>query len=535
MAPSAGKYESGIRESHMKATGEIGQNPDRLLWLVLALALTAGSCIIVYHAIHTPTYTIDSYFYLSKAEQLAEGQGLRTTWNDGIDAKFFPGYSIVLALSFLLTDSYIPMQIICYLMCAVFLYLLTKELDVEPVERLLTVTAFAVNPIVIKWLSLPMTEGLATALSILSVYLFLRAIKHERRTPILVACMVGGIATIVRVESLFLLAVFGLLAFPYRKKLSRPVLLAGAALFVFPLLAYWIQLMIRAGEGPAYIEEFRRTFLRSDIIKNFAYNVWAPFGFMHKSIDFRDSAKLAVATVSAGAIWLLLGGLVFVGGLIFSIPGRLGSRLRAIGFLFLAYAMIHSLWYYRYERFMLMAVPLAAMLWAGAAREFFRSIGLSGKRQLRYLMLLQLLLAAAGLFFGNQFSRHHRTALQEDTSWLGFQHIAETVNTLNEESRAAVLTDLGPHLAYYVDAHTYLDTEHGNFWQRAFPPERTLEKMENLKIGFVVTAKAFDQWIEEHKIGAGGREMFEPLEGQVNGALIIKYSSHPENGQHMLQ
>lgn len=497
------------------------------LWLVLTLALALGSFVILYHAAHMSTYTIDSYFYLSKAKQLAGGQGLRTTWNDGVDTKYFPGYSIVLAFSFLLGGSYVPVQVVSYLLCAALLLSIMRELEFGPAERTLAATALAVNPIVVKWLSVPMAEVAALTLALLSVSLFLAFTKTKRYPLLFAACMVGGVAAITRVESLFLLVLFGAMIIPARKTVSWPRLLAGAALFLLPLLAYWVRLRSAGAEGPAYLKEFRGTFLRFDLLKNFAYNVWAPFGFQRQPLRHLGTMPFfsvaALAGAFAGAIWFGLGELFFLLGLAWSLLGRLGHKVRAAGLLFLAYALLHSFWYYRYERFMFTAVPLAAIVWAAAVHKIFLFV--KGKREGGWwvLILAQLLVAATGLYWGNHYSSLHRMELREDTSRLDFQDIAAAVNALNQE-RSAVLTDLGPHLAYYLDAHTYMDTDHGNYWHRAFPPERTLEEMNRLGIGFVVTGKDLDEWLEGRAIPSDARGRFKDAGGPVEGASIAQYT-----------
>jgi hypothetical protein len=133
-----------------------------------------------------------------------------------------------------------------------------------------------------------------------------------------------------------------------------------------------------------------------------------------------------------------------------------------------------------------------------------------------------VLIAASGLYLGNQYTRRHRAALQEDTSWLRFQEIASSVNALNEGSGAAVLTDLGPHLAYHLDAHTYLDTEYGNYWRRAFALEHTFDELSRLGIRLITTKGTFDQWVDEHNIPPEAKQMFTPLDESIEGVLIIK-------------
>jgi hypothetical protein len=496
---------------------------ERALWLVLILTLFSAILVIGYQAACTPTYTIDSYFYLSKASQVARGEGLSTTWNDGTDAKYFPGYSIFLAIPFLLGASYVSLQLISYCLCVLFLFRIARGLGFDPGVQLLAATACAANPIVIKWVCLPMAEGVALMLSLLSITLLLGFLEKNRWPLLAAACMVGGVATITRVESLFLLAVFGTILFPKRRALFRPSILAGAALFLLPLAVYWIRLKYGTGQSPAYLGELRHPLPKFGLLKNFIYNLWVPFGFMHRpTSSFLASGLVSVSAV-VGAVWFVLGQVIFIIGLILSFSGKLGAKARAVAFLFAVYALAHALWYYRYERFMFMAVPLAAIGWAIAVRTIFKFV--KGEQGGRWwvLVLAQLLIAATGTYFGNHYSSRHAEALQQDTSRLGFQDIAEAVNGLNRETRSAVLTDLGPHLAYYVDAHTYLDTDHGNYWQRAFPPDRTLQEMDRLGIGFVVTRENLAEWLEAHQIPLSSRERFKPVERPALGALIIEY------------
>ncbi|MBI5118776.1 hypothetical protein HZA56_20085 [Candidatus Poribacteria bacterium] len=565
----------------MKDHNETPRVPPFLIWLVLALGSILGILLILHHAAHTPTYTIDSYFYLSKAKELAEGHGLRTSWNDGLDTKYFPGYSIFLAIPFMSGLSYISLQMISYLLCVLFMLRVAAALDFDWPAQALAATAFAINPIVIKWFSLPMAEGVALALSLLSVNLAFRFKQAGGYSYLFAASAVGGMAVLTRIEALFLLAVFAAIFFPARKSLSWLHLLIGVVVFLLPLFAYWASLAVAANQSPAYLGEFRGTFLRVGLIKNFIYNVWVPFGFMHRPVKSLQEIEFMSPMAIMGAVWLLVGGVIFLEGLFCATLGWLGQRARGLGFLFLAYASLHSLWYYRYERFMLMAVPLAAIVWVEQLRALAlltvrKGVGpanpLSSENRghdatpekwghdatpekwghdaapekwghdatpekwghdaascphfsgVALMLLAQALLAAGGLYFGNLYGARHAQALQEDTAWLSFSDIAQSVNALNSASHAPVLTDLGPHLAYYVDAHTYLDTEHGNYWHRAFPPERTLEEMNGLGVRFVVTRKRLDKWLEEHHIPPEARQRLEVVNAAASDVSIIKYS-----------
>jgi hypothetical protein len=422
-------------------------------------------------------------------------------------------------------------------------------LDFDLSEQALAATAFAANPIVIKWFALPMAEGVALALALLSVNLALRFRQTAGYPSLFAACAVGGVAALTRVESLFLPAIIAAIALPFRKTLSWQRLLSCACVFLIPLFAYWASLSLAAAQSPAYFGEFRGALLRVSLLRNFIYNIWVPFGFMHKPVRSLQELSLTSPVAVLGAAWLLVGGIIFLEGLLCSVLGWLGQRARALSFLFLSYASLHSLWYYRYERFMFMAIPLAAIIWTEQIRAFslllnrsIRPSEKSGKGVLPlnasdkpphrahrgiavvFMVSAQALLAAAGLYFGDFYSARHAKALQEDTAWIPFQDIAKLVNTLNSTSRSAVLTDLGPHLAYFIDAQTYLDDEQVNYWHRAFPPERTLGEMNRLGIRFVATRKSLGKWMGEHYIPPEAGSRFEIVQSLPHDVFIIKYS-----------
>ena len=65
---------------------------------IVAVLVAAAASLLVFTATRASVYTIDSYFYLAKARSLVTGRGFHVPWNDGVDRKFFWGYSIALAL-----------------------------------------------------------------------------------------------------------------------------------------------------------------------------------------------------------------------------------------------------------------------------------------------------------------------------------------------------------------------------------------------------------------------------------------------------
>jgi hypothetical protein len=170
---------------------------------------------------------------------------------------------------------------------------------------------------------------------------------------------------------------------------------------------------------------------------------------------------------------------------------------------------------------MLLALPIAAFIWAAFASFFMGRVQQRTGRD--FLPVVQVMLVAAGLTLGYLFSSFHADSLERDTSRLRFREIAQTINDLNQSQSLAVLTDLGPHLAYYLDAHSYLDDYHGNYWQPAFAPEQTLESLEKLRIGLIVTRQKPGRWLEEHKIPPDMVSRFQEIPGSDEGVTVIKY------------
>lgn len=486
------------------------------------LTLLVGLEIITSRFEGTPTYPVDSYFYLSKGEQLAKGNGLTTTWNDGFDRKYFPGYSLLLAAVSHIEDSVILLQGIAYLACGILLGYMVLVCNFERPLAFLAMTALWANPISLKWFSLPMAEGAALMLCLTSI---LVAVLTRGYLGFLLACAIGGFAAITRMEAVFLLPVFAVhLISGEKERKAWRTMTAGAALFIAPLAAYWLWVRSAAGESPAYVHEFLQTFKGARLLENFAYNVWVPFGFMHRPNRLIAGQGLISAAGVAAITWFLVGEVVFLMGLVWAVLGKLNKQARASAWLFLAYAFFHSFWYYRYERFMLMALPMAIIVWMAAVGKVASFIRKEGS--LWPMVLAQALVAASGLYIGNYYGKVHIEELQADTSRLPFQDIARTVNQVNT-MRSPVLTDLGPHLAYYLDAHSYLDSKYANYWQRAFPPEQAMEKMERLGIRLVVTRKDVGEWLDRHKIPPDARERFKAAEILPNGVTLIEFDTQP--------
>jgi len=362
-------------------------------------------------------------------------------------------------------------------------------------------------------------------MSLAALSFFLRFMRTRQHVLLIVACLLGGFAVVTRMEAAFLFFLFILLMYPERHSVTPVAAVTGAALFFLPLCIYWVTVRNVTGGEPAYFGEFTSSVGVGGFVKNTVYNIWAPFGLMQVEPFTGLGTTLPQKAVRcfAGLTWLLTGGLIFLAGLLLGIGKRLGPRVRTAAFLFLGYALIHALWYYRYERFMLLVLPIAAFIWASCVFQLANV--LQGKTGRRVVFIIQSVLVLSGLMLGYIFSSFHAGLLRKEADDLHFSEIARTLNEMNGETKQAFLTDLGPHLAYYLDAHSFMDDHHGNYWQRAFPLDDTMDSLERLGIGFIVTRQDMSQWMAQHKIPAEKSEHFEEATPAAKGVHVITYRS----------
>ncbi len=66
--------------------------------LLAGLALLAAAAVVAVRGAALGTFPIDGAYYVAKAISLGENGALRVPWGNGIDSKFFPGLSVLLAL-----------------------------------------------------------------------------------------------------------------------------------------------------------------------------------------------------------------------------------------------------------------------------------------------------------------------------------------------------------------------------------------------------------------------------------------------------
>src|SRR5262249_55324549 len=66
--------------------------------VLAGVTLLAAAIVVALRGATLGTFPIDGAYYIAKALSLGENGTLRVPWGNGIDAKFLPGLSVLLAL-----------------------------------------------------------------------------------------------------------------------------------------------------------------------------------------------------------------------------------------------------------------------------------------------------------------------------------------------------------------------------------------------------------------------------------------------------
>lgn len=336
-----------------------------LFWMAMILAFFAarGVLLIFVHGPATPALPADAYFYLSKAENLIAGRGLTTYWNDGLDRKFFPMNSVVLAPFSLLKAAFPAYWVIAsslyYLLTAAVLWKLVRRIEPSIPVGFVALLLWLANPNVLLWHSVPYAEGLATLLLWGSVLIALPDWRTCHPVRFAMASLLAGCALAARAEAAFIAAVVavelivsvrrgGFAAIPW------PRLALGGALFLLPLTIWLLSLPPTADSSRiSYLGEFQQRFAWQQITHNL--NVLA--GSLLYETNLRPEAPWRIITMVAGSRFFpVLIGVALAGGL--------GSKGRWLVLTLAAYLLSHALWHYAYGRFNLLVLPVAVYLFA---------------------------------------------------------------------------------------------------------------------------------------------------------------------------
>jgi hypothetical protein len=486
--------------------------------IIFLASFGIGSFLIIYQGLTSPIYTIDSYYYLDKAKSLSRGQGLTVSWNDGTDNKFLPGYSVLLVpFIFLGTNkSWILLQIILYFLFTWIIIAVGQKLGLKKNEGYFVGSLFLSHPIIIKWFSLPMAEGAALFWCWLAVWCLFKYCSTSRSYFMGSGFLAIGIAIITRMEACYLLVIIWVIWLNQQMKGKRPPLsplLWGSALAAIPL-ALWI-INIWAEQGGLhlqYLTEFSQTLTgESAIIWNrFLYYLSGSFELVGGERFFIDLQKLnssgATPLLVLPYLWKAYCNLlvfIFHVGLIIAFSGVLKDKglrySQALTLILVGYFFLHSFWYYTYERFLILVLPLSIIIFFWAIKFLFTRGNMiwSPKEATRiHLILLQMILVVLNFYLAFYSTEIQKAALSDDAANIArIDRLGARLNRIVSSS-LPIIHPLGPYLAYYLKGHSFFLHEMPHFYR----PINPRETMLTTKIGYILSPVPLTKWLRENGI-----------------------------------
>lgn len=339
------------------------------LFVTVATAL-AASVIIAIRGATLDVIPIDGCYYLAKAQSFAGSATLRVPWGNGLDTKFFPGLSLLFAPFIKIfgpTAGWIIPEILCFLGCVWLTALLAGRLGLHRAVACFAATAFAFDPLVIKWASVPYGEIPATFFSLAAVEFAFRARESaERRTREIVAALSLGVAATMRIEAFVALPAIVLPGISGRTRLAAFLNSASLCGIAFlPMVAHF-SVMATAGVGPGrihYVQEF---------FNNFSWTRYGSslFTFLQELVhivpaskqnlvaDMPEATDLLFSIARAlVAIFVILGSVVLI-IIDRSVAAGVGLTLMAL------YVPAHAFWHYADARFLVVIWPVQCAAFA---------------------------------------------------------------------------------------------------------------------------------------------------------------------------
>jgi hypothetical protein len=285
------------------------------------------------------------------------------------------------------------------------------------------------------------------------------------------AALLGGLSFFTRVEGAFvalvLVAICG-----QRLWRERRYALFAVCLLVFgaPELVHVAYLRAYALESKgliAYLDEARAHFKEF----NFFDAVWRHLRAPYWMIFRYDTERWLYERFFPGALASLqtVVMVVYIATLVLAaISGLFPKRGFAFGCAMglLAFALLHSIWYYAYERYDYLTYPAAALVLAWGADTVVRWTR-PGIRT-GFVLAVTLFCAAVSGAYGVQVSRMHAERLKLHQGHRDFRAVAAVVNEVNPKN-APVITDLGPYLAFYLKGPVYFSRTEPDFYDDVVP------------------------------------------------------------------
>ncbi len=443
---------------------------------------------------HADAYPVDSYFYLAKARSLASGHLLHVNWGDGIDRRFFWGYSIALApwVRLFGAASFWLLAALLHASTGLVLSRILRMLPLEVPARIGALALALFSPVALRWATVPTAEPLLLALSSGAVLFALRYRAGSGTHALLFAGALGGAALLTQVEGLFVAAGVGALCGPRLLRQGRATLyLAFVGLALVPELAHLVYLALHAPPAlsfSAQLDTISGPAGQVPLLRGFFVLLRAPFwaAFAFDGEPWLHSQYFPTWLTALQGLVLALYALAVVAAL------ATGFFRRTFAFSCAAalcgYALLHALLFRAHERFGYVAAPLAAALFAWAAQGAFSW----ARERVRAGAVLAVCLGAAAVsgVCGVRASRLNAAHLRADQGGRDLQAVARAVNQAVPPGRT-VVTDLGPPLAYYLASHAFFDRATENLHDDQVPPgDAARVFFARHRVGAVVSTRA---------------------------------------------
>lgn len=483
--------------------------PLTALWALMMLGVSTA--LILIEAPRFAVWPLDSYYYLSKAENLMRTGALATPWA-GLDSKFFPGYSVILGPLSLLSrnGSWIAAMLAALWVSALLIVKIGETLLRSHAAAWAAAALWATHPVMLKWATVPMSEVTAITFALGAVLCALRGIRRPRALWALLAGIFSGMAISTRAEMAALAMPLGLLWIS-RRRVSRPRWIAWGALGLVagsaPLILWGLQLW-QAGRNLHYLGEAASHPIDPQAWRHIHTAVY--------QVGFLGPVPSGVMAIDA---WLLAVSCLTVAALVLAFGGVLGAWAFGAALIFVAYLGAHSLWHYHYERFLVPLLPVAALLLAGAGAWWVEHGTRWRSLRARVACACLVITTLCWLFYGRVLIRDHRYWLSQ-----GFpSSVAGTAAFVESQTPrgSLVFTDLGPTLAYHLDRSTVFTEAIPDFYPAAFEPEHTLDQIAARRPSAIVTRRSASEWFTAALVPPAARQAFRTVSLQPQGAVLL--------------
>lgn len=491
-----------------------------------AVFVAASLFIVARLGLELGTIPIDGCYYVAKARSFGETGQLRVPWGDGLDTKFLPGVSILFAAPLRLFGEpwgWILTEAGCLAGAVALVFALAGRLGAGPAGRCAAAVAFAVDPLVVKWASVPYAEIPAVFTTLASVEGAFRAREGTRRKRGEVfAALLLGIAATMRIEAWAALPVVALLAASGRTRgraAARALLSAMLAFVPFGIHIGALALRGVAPSGLHYVGEFARHF----DVRKYLDNVGGFFLELgHRVPPKRDVLEgmpvlLGIGQAAARVVVLALGAT----GALVALRRREGRIALAI---LVAFPIVHALWHYFDGRFLLVAWPLVSIL-TGLGTEFLLQAAWGAAR---FAVAVPAVATALVLLWTGLHVAHKEISRWENVTAGSARELAARVDALVgsdaeglyefDEGGPRVLT--GPYVAVHRRARARFAFRLPEFFEADVEPEAVPELLLSGN-RFVLTNVSFPTWLARSVPDARERTRFRALLEEEGRTVVV--------------